>query len=201
MARKKDDKKGIFSLETDQWFHQKDRSTIEPALRCIELYQQVKYEHRDVATKEEFQFYLDKYFVSSYDTYPILYLGFHGSGGAKGIDPGIYLGDDIFVTLAELEEWIGKKCNARIIYFGACGVMDAPKERLDRFIKNTKALAIAGYSEDVDWLESTAFDMLALGGLQHVAFTKSSVIKFKDEFHDTAPGLHMRLGFNLFVKT
>ena len=61
-------------------------------------------------------------------------------------------------------------------------------------------MAVAGYRGEVDWLESTALDMLALGRLQDAAFTKSSINKFERELKETASGLYRRLGFRLVAK-
>ena len=92
------------------------------------------------------------------------------------------------------------RCRGRVVYFGACGVMATHGNRLNRFVKSTGAVAVAGYREEIDWLESTALDMLALGRLQDTAFTKSSINKFNRELKETAPGLYSRLGFRLVTK-
>ena len=95
---------------------------------------------------------------------------------------------------------MGDRSRGRVVYFGACGVMATHGNRLNRFVKSTGAVAVAGYREEVDWLESAAFDMLALGRLQNAAFTKSSISKFDRELKETAPGLYRRLGFRLVTK-
>ncbi len=202
MARKKSETKGIFCLETDQWFRQKDRATVEPALHLLERYGDVPYEHRDVGTESEFVFFLDRYFRRGYKTHPILYLGFHGwKAEGKERDAFVEIGDGTRITLAQLEEWIDGRARGRLIYFGACGVMDSHGNRLNRFVRNTQAVAVCGYREEVDWLESAAFDALALGALQESGFTKSSIQKFDREIDATAPGLYRRLGFRTVVKS
>ena len=198
--RKKADDKGVFCLETDQWYRQKDKSSIEPALRLLERFAGVSFEHRDVATIAEFKFFLDKYLASGYKNYPILYLGFHGWGAGDDFDAGLEIGDGSEITLEELEEWIGGRFKNRLIYFGACGVMATHGNRLNRFIERTGAVAVAGYRENPEWLESAAFDMLALGRLQDAAFTKSSIASFDRKLKQTATGLYNRLGFELVTK-
>ena len=79
--------------------------------------------------------------------------------------------------------------------------MDSHGNRLNRFVRNTGAVGVCGYREDVDWLESAAFETLALGLLQGAAFTKSSIKKFNRELKNLAPGLYDRLGFRLIPKT
>lgn len=173
---------------------------MEPALHLLERYQRIPYQHRDVATEEEFRFFLDKYFQPGFKTHPILYLGFHGCGAEAGKDAFVEIGDGTPVQLETLEEWIDCRCHGRVIHFGSCGVMDSHGKRLRRFVRNTRALAILGYREDVDWLESAAFEILLLGCLQKAAFMKSSIDKFDRELKKTAPGLYDKLGFRIVVK-
>lgn len=201
MARGVAAKKGVFCLETDQWFRQKDRSSVEPLLRLVERYCKTRYEHRDVATEGEFKFFLDKYLAPGYDNFPILYLGFHGWYAEHGEDAFVEIGDSTRVSLERLEEWMTGRCRGRVIYFGACGVMATHGNRLNKFVRNTDAVAVAGYREEVDWLECAALDMLALGQLQERAFTKSSISAFDRELKKTAPGLYRRLGFKLVTKS
>ena len=200
LARGIDKDKGVFCLETDQWYRQKDTATVEPALQLLERFRGVRYERRDVATQEEFKFFLNKYFVPGYNTHPILYLGFHGWCADDDTDAFVQIGDDTKVTLRQLEEWIDGRCKGRLIYFGACGVLDSHGNRLNSFVRSTNALAICGYREEIDWLESTVFDTLALGRLQDAAFQKSSIQKFDRELKQMAPGLYERLGFRLIAK-
>ena len=201
MARGIDDHKGIFCLETDQWYGQKNRTSVEPALRLLERYEQTPYQHRDVATKAEFKWYLKKYLTKTFDTHPILYLGFHGWGPSKGKDAYLEIGDGTHIPLEKLERWIDGKCNGRVIHFGACGVMNADDARLDSFVRSTNALAICGYRKEVDWLDSAAFDTLVLGYIQYAAFSKkSSIQRFGRELENAASGLHDKLGFHLVVR-
>ena len=172
---------------------------------CATTHREIRqdfFEHRDVATIEEFKFFLNKYLAPGYKNYPILYLGFHGWWCAEDDDDAyVEMGDRSRVTLQDLEDWIDGRCKGRLIYFGACRVMAAHKNRLNRFVRNTKAVAVAGYRGEPDWLESAALDMLALGRLQDAAFTKPSINKFNRELKETAPGLYSRLGFRLVLKS
>ena len=81
--------KGIFCLEADWSSDLKSRSSVEPILELLDQEEtdRVPHIHRDVATPEELEFFLDKWTQKGYRSHPILYLAFHG-------DPGrIFLGD------------------------------------------------------------------------------------------------------------
>lgn len=198
MARRVDQHKGVFCLETDQWFSQKDRASVEPALEVLRRLGATPYEHRDVATVEEFNFFFDRYFRPGYKTHPILYLGFHGTLGCDGEDPSVQTGDGNSVTLGDLEHWVDGRAQGRLIYFGSC-YMAANDDRLRSFLRRTRAVAVCGYQEAPDWLESMAFDLLALGMLQWRALTRPSIQAFDREIKERAPGLYERLGFRLLT--
>ena len=158
---------------------------------------QVPYRRRDVATRQEFDYLLDRYLDSGYDDYPILYLSFHGYGPGEDYAAGLTLGDGTSYSLDDLEALINGRCNGRVIHFGACSVMSAPGERLQSFLASSGAVAMCGYTEDVDWLESAAFDLLLLGTLQWAAFNTTSVKKITGDLGDRAPVLCTKLGFEI----
>ena len=201
MAAKKGSRKGVFCLETDRWYGQKAQHTVEPILQLIQKISGAKYERHDVATSAEFKYCLARYLRPGYKNYPILYLGFHGWHADEAEDDAhVELSDKTKITLNQLEEWIDGRCKDRLIYFGSCGVMQTHGKRLHRFIKNTGAVAVMGYKEEVDWLESSTFDMLALGQLQNAAFRKNSIRKFADDLQSGAKTLHRRLGFRVVLR-
>ncbi len=201
MAVKKSAKKGIFCMETDRWYRQKDTHTVEPILQLIERVSGAKYEHHDIATSTEFEYCLTRYLKRGYKNYPILYLGFHGwSADEVEDDAHISLSDGTNITLNQMEEWIDGRCKDRFIYIGSCGVLQTHLKRLKRFVQNTGAVALAGYKEEIDWLESATFDMLALGQLQNAAFVKNSIRKFANDLETGAKTLHKRLGFRVVQK-
>ncbi len=127
-------------------------------------------------------------------------MGFHGDSGEVGSDPTLEIGNRSQITLQQLEDWIDGRCKGRLIYFGSCYVMQTHGHRLKRFVRNTQSVAVAGYREEIDWLEAAAFDTLALHQIQNAAFTKSSIEAFDRHLNQTAPGLYERLGFRLVTK-
>ncbi|MEN6625411.1 MAG: hypothetical protein ABFD69_04185 [Candidatus Sumerlaeia bacterium] len=70
------------------------------------------------------------------------------------------------VFLDEIKEVI-EHCERRVvIYFGSCSTMQANLKELRKFMANTNIIGIMGFSEEVDWFKSTAFDLLLLRELQ-----------------------------------
>ena len=165
-------------------------------LRLLETGYRVRYLHHDVGTREEFFFYLGKWKGRTFDTHPILYLGFHGSGGAILVGEGKE--EDKSLTLSHLADHLEDGCKGRIIHFSSCYTVGASDSKLKAFRTRTRALAVCGYRKNVDWLESAAFDALVLGRLQAVSFRGAgSMRKFERELEDRVPDLSKRLGFRM----
>ncbi|MCY4601401.1 MAG: hypothetical protein OXF27_15955 [Acidobacteria bacterium] len=195
MAKTKDQRKGIFCLE-GHWESVKDKTTVEPVLRLLETLSgyNASYRRYDVATREEFNFYLKKWCGASFNNYPILYLGFHGDKGE------IFVGEGraSALSLEDLAERLAGRCKGRVVHFGSCGTVDVHGRKLTKFLNLTGALAVCGYTKEVDWLESAAFDVLVLGGLQNASFRQaSSMRKFDAQLRTTASGLYKHLGFRM----
>lgn len=172
MAKKRD-QKGVFCLETASWEPGiRDRSSMEHVLRLLETVYRVPYLHFDVGTREEFDFYLKKWAGAQFgDTHPVLYLGFHGDPG------GLWLGErrENCVSLDEIAERLSGRCKGRILHFGSCSTLNVHGNELNTFLRRTRALAVCGFKKGVEWLPSAAFEMLMLGQLQDVSFTRPGI--------------------------
>jgi len=57
------------------------------------------------------------------------------------------------------------------VYFSSCDTLAENGNRLRRFVRRTESLAVCGFRRYVDWLTSTAFDLLFLREAQSNAFT------------------------------
>lgn len=196
--RRRDQTKRVFCLEESGWFGVKDKTTVEPVLRLLETWRtDFSYLHYDVGTLEEFYFFLEKWREPSFDSYPILYLGFHGACSGSSILVGE--GKNNEVKLTELARRLKGRCRGRVIHFSSCRTLRARIHQLDKFVDTTGALAVCGFTKDVDWLESAALDVLVLGRLQNASFRQSnSMRKFERELEEVAPDHCDRLGFRMW---
>ena len=113
--------------------------------------------HRDVGTEDELYHYLGKWAQRGYGSYEVLYFAFHGVRGGIRVGRGT-------VPLADLAEKLQGKAAGRLVYFGCCSVM-RDRRAVAEFQQQTGARAICGYTKDVDWIESAAFDLLLLSSL------------------------------------
>ncbi|HQO62440.1 MAG TPA: hypothetical protein PK528_02390 [Syntrophorhabdus sp.] len=164
--------KGIFCLE-GLWDNDLRKiSTVEPILSLLHRRNSIPYIYRDCGTLDEFKFYLNIWPQKRYRNYPVLYLAFHGK---KGV---IHIGRDK-CKLDEIGDELAGKCRNTFIVIGACETLDIDKRYLNKFIDTTGALAVCGYKAVVDWMKSTAFELLIMDTLQENAFDRRGIPSIK----------------------
>ena len=163
--------KGIFCLEGEWSRDLLQTSSVEPILSLLSQWEPhfVPYVHRQVTSVSSVRDYLSQWAHRRYDNFPILYLAFHGHPGVVCLDE--HCADASELSLEIIEEILAGKCRGRIICFGSCGTLQTHGNRLNRFLRRTDALAICGYSGEVDWLTATAFELLVMGAMQEYTFT------------------------------
>ena len=162
--RKRGQTKGIFCIEGIWDPDLRTPSSVQPLLDLLNQNALIDYIHVDCATIEEFELYVGKWMQKRYDRYPILYLATHGSASEVQIGGNPYSLDD----LGKLMEG---KCANRFIMFSSCSTLRIDRRVLRRFLNRTEALAVCGYRVDVNWLWSTAFELLLLSEIQKNEFS------------------------------
>jgi hypothetical protein len=170
---------GVFDLRNQQ--------SIRPLLEFLETSRMIKgYVYRDVSTIGEFENLILRWTNKRYSRYPIGYLGFHGSPGI------IHIGRRD-VNLDYLGGLLEGRCQGKSIYFGACGVLDIPRREAQAFRRRIRAKCICGYREDVDWFESSAFDILLLDCLSYYSHPRSTDEWLKSEQRSLVRNLDFKI--------
>ncbi len=193
-------KKGIYCLEVGEWFNSlKEKTSVEPVLTLLhDSLLSVPYIHRDIATGAELRYYLRKWTQSKHKDHPILYLAFHGSPGRIHLSK--ENGHSMTINTDELFALLKGKCHKRVIHFGACSVLDIHGHKVNRYLRESGAAAISGYANEVDWVPSSAFEMIYLAELQGNQFTKPGMRAVRGRVRKTAPHLAKTLGFRMRVR-
>ena len=179
--------KNIFCLEGEWEKSLKSRSSILPTLEFLEQSYQVKFVFRKVAMKEDLYFYLNKALRAEFRSYHIINLAFHGSSQE------IEMASGENVSLSELAEEFEGSFEGKIIHFGSCSTLRASEEVLRDFMKRTKALIVSGYTRNIDFIDSSLFDIAYFYWLQEFERLGHVDTRLAKEY----PGLHERLGFTL----
>jgi len=151
------------------------------------LEDEFRFIHRRTATKEELDYYLEKYLGDNADKgikqYNVIMFEFHGSKGSFWIDSAVKKQDptedieeDEFEDIEEdelpiekfgkeLQEKFGKGCfKGKVVYFGCCELA-LDEKSIKKFKKQTGASAVIAFTEAIDWVESSAFELILLSWL------------------------------------
>lgn len=73
------------------------------------------------------------------------------------------------------------------------------KPAINRFLKQTNALAVSGYTNEIDWMRSAAFDMIVMSEFAVGNFNVNGAQNEK-ELQGEAGGLGRKLGFKMMVR-
>lgn len=186
--------KRIFCIEGNWEDTLRGSASVRPVLELLEDNAGVRFIYRDCSTIEEFEFLVDKWRQRGYRDYRILYLAFHGACGEIVISPRARL------TLKALGERLGGRCRNRIIYFGSCSVLDLPGKAIRSFLAASGAKAVCGYTTDVDWIKSTALDLIAMSELQKFSLTLRGLAAADRAIRASTKALSGELGFRMVYR-
>jgi hypothetical protein len=172
---------GIFCLETSWDRRLDDKTSVQPILDLLHRTGHARFIHRDVGTVEELDHYLAKWRQVQYADYSVLYFAFHGDRGS------IRVGRRQ-VTLEELGDQLRDKASNRVVVFGSCDTLKA-KGEVEAFRRVTKAKVVCGYTRQVGWLQSAAFELVMLGALVSKGRIDARVNHLRRAYPDQVKGL------------
>lgn len=190
--------KNIFCLEGDWWGNLKKPSSVRPIFELVgQMKPHPKYIHRGIGTLGEFDHYLRVWTQRKFSDHPILYLAFHGSPRA------LCVGDqrrrDGEVELDQIAEKLEERCKGRLVHFGACSTLRCDLRHLKRFLTTTGALAVSGYTKDIGWMQSAAFEVFLLSTMQYNARTRAGAKAIRGRIESAAKRQAKELGFRMVI--
>ena len=177
--------KNIFCLEALWNRNIENKLTVLPILELVAKTRGIKFIYLTSNTLSEFEFNLK--LLSRKRTYQILYFAFHGDSDL------IELGDSA-ISLKELEGMLAGRFKDLVVHFGSCGTMNVDLGKLNEFTKNAGVRMVSGYTKEVDWIESSAMDMLYFSKLQDYR----SISHLDAFLRKTYPDLVEHTGFTTF---
>ena len=176
---------GVFCFEGDWSPDLRTRSSVRPLLELIEQERQVDTIYRHIGTVAELEHYVKVWRQKRYGHYRLGWFAFHGEPGA------LFIGRKT-ITLEQLAHAIGRNaCAGKVIFFGACSVMAEDSGSIAEFRRFTGAHTVCGFTEDVDWFEAAAFELLLLDAFSYG--TQTAAV-FKRSARDHKPFMRT-LGF------
>ena len=154
--------------------------------------------HRNVSNRPTFDQFVTKWTKKQFNDYPILYLAFHGAEGQ--LEVGANSHPENTVDLKELGDLLEGKCEGRVIVFGSCKTVGVHGSHLNTFLKRTRALAVCGYVRTVDWVLSTAFELILMEFLQRNALTSAGLGAVQKKINKMIKTTSKTLGFRMVIK-
>jgi hypothetical protein len=146
--------KHIFCVEGNWSNDLKDKASIITALEFLKANADINFIRRDCSTPEQFNSLLTDSLKRAYKKYGIIYLAFHGSPGQ------LHIGNRKKIDFECIAETLNGEAQDKIIHFGSCSTLNIPGRELSNFRKKTGAIAISGYTTDIDFIQSTVLDIL-----------------------------------------
>ncbi|TDB70423.1 DUF6642 family protein [Micromonospora sp. KC723] len=147
---------GVFCVE-GQWHRDlHERGSVLPTLELLERLGRIRFIHKDAATRDELFYFLDRWLLKQYADYRVGFFAMHGEPSR------LCLTDWDSVALADVAERMAGRCEGRRLYFGSCSVLRASDAALRAFLDVTGAALICGFTREVDWVESAAFETVLL---------------------------------------
>lgn len=185
--------KGVFCLEGHWYGDHRDTTSVYPILDLVHRFHKMPFIHHKCSTIEEFRFSIKRWKTQSFhNKYPILYLAFHGEKGM------LLVGKDN-VSLSELADLLEGKCRGVVIYFGGCSTLDIHGKTINNFLRTTGAIAALGYTNDVEWLISSAFDVLLMNELQMEPLDSIGIRKIHEIIIKEYGGLSKKIDFRMVI--
>lgn len=177
--------RAIMGIET-LWFENitLPRATIQPILEIVSQDSGVPYAYFSANTQEEL-----KFSISKLEDTGILYLASHGRKGEFS------LGND-YISLGELGILLKNKLTRRAVHLSSCETLNTDDKEIENFKIITKASLVSGYTKEVDWLESSAMDIIYLAYLQKY---KNNLDKFVVDFTNDYSCLIDMNGLKIYV--
>ena len=191
--------RNIYCLEGDWWGDPKKPSTVRPIFDLLaQAYPNLRYTHRSIGTREEFDHALESWTQRKYADFPILYLAFHGNPNI------LFVGDRRKakgrVSLDAIAERLEGHCHDRLIHFGSCKTLHCSPRNLTSFLKRTKALAVSGYRTDINWLLSASFEVYLLGAMHEATLSLRGARQLTERVRQVSRPLARQLGFRMVVR-
>lgn len=165
--------KKIFCLETE-WEQTeeclKEKSSVLPLLDFIHNTLDIDYIFRNVATYDDFEYYINHLHSSRYKDYDYVYLCFHGQKRHISFANGI--NHDI-LDLAVKHQNIFKD---KIVHFGCCSTLNVDEDVIKSFKRTTGAKIVTGYARPVNFMESFIFEMWLINYISNNSTSRAQTI-------------------------
>ncbi|MEI7677542.1 MAG: DUF6642 family protein [Bacteroidales bacterium] len=174
--------KKIFCIESDWEDKSKKEKSILPLLECIKgVYPDFDFIYRTANTKEEYIYCLSRFkklITPKNDFHLVLFCG-HGRSGKISIGNSKESKEYSIKEIGEMcQEVAPQLLKNHMVHFDSCRILSTSESRLNEFMEMTGAIAVSGFSKNVDFIESYALEMILFETLLNERDSKKALNKF-----------------------
>ena len=127
--------------------------SVEPILQMLQRTGYWDYARRDCATLAELQFWLKQEWINCCENGSILYFATHGSEGKIWLTSEKEDYDNSHSISLHQFDWLD--CANCLVHFSGCSIVagNKGKEAVRRFMEDTGAACVTGYTADAGWAD------------------------------------------------
>ncbi|MER7441271.1 DUF6642 family protein [Micromonospora avicenniae] len=151
--------KGVFCVEGEWHRDMTKRWSVLPTLEMLERLESLSYIHRSAVTQDQLKYVLGQWSSRKYSSYEVGFFALHGSPNQ------LWLSESQSTSLEEVADWMAGRWQGKRIYIGGCSVLRGSDTYLSDFLSRTGASMVCGFTKQVDWIESAAFETVILDRL------------------------------------
>ena len=152
----------IFCLETEWRQDVQDLKEKSMAHSILEFYESTlgkQFVFRQVATLEDFEYYIQHLEYPTYKNYDVVYLCFHGSRGK------IHFANKTDYKLSDFAAQHEGIFSGKTVIFDSCSTLNLSEKQIAEFKSLTGARMIIGYTKSVNLVGSFVFEIWLLNML------------------------------------
>jgi hypothetical protein len=137
----------------------RDVRSVDPVLSALQAARGARYAKRHINDPDDLELGLKRWGQRQHQAYNVGYVALHGSPaklhiGRKSVD------------LYELGERLPRATlKQKALHFGSCSVLDLRRSERRELRKMLGVKVVTGFTEDVEWIESLAFELLLFDAL------------------------------------
>lgn len=177
-------KPGIWAMEAPWSPRVSDVRSVAPVLDALEDAGVARCTRHVINSKDDLFRQLKRLGQKQYERFGIAYVAMHGSPGK------VYSGRKSIDLESLGKELPRGTLTKKVLHFGSCSVLTDEAQR-DGLRRALHARVITGFTEDVDWFESLAFEILLFEALTRYARPSDAEKFIRKNYGELAE----RLGF------
>ncbi|MFG1813678.1 DUF6642 family protein [Kribbella sp. NPDC049174] len=152
-------KPGLWVMEGNWSASVRDVRSVEPVLTALQATRGAQFAKRHINDPEDLELGLKRWGQRQHQPYNIGYIALHGSPAT------VHIGRRS-VDLFQLGERLpAATLRQKALHFGSCSVLDLHRREREDLRKVLGVKVVTGFTEDVEWIESLAFELLLFDAL------------------------------------